>query len=409
MATESEVTFIRCPSCRSLIPASSARCRMCGVSLEGSGAKAEEPAKPQGRVRQQTSSIPAADVSVTDPKQAASAGKLEESDPLEELLKELENEEAEDESEEDLFDDEDDQDDFEEDDEDDIEESNSDDIKNKKVSDEADPLADFFEEDEEPSKKSKSTVKGKPRLYKGFAKRFVAKSKEDRVARKNVSKKENSIEKPMQPRVIQAESIKEDAAEVKKAEIVKVPELMNKVSEKIEPSTNGTSHETVKEVEVLALQEEKKPESNTGGWVRKATKEMSPIEVAKLVGGKADKTTVQGRLFGWFVNYAVPEGQAIELREGRFFISGSKLKPTDIVIADGSVSTPHALVIVSSQGGLIVQDLMSERGVFKRDTKDSAYKREHDPVALQHGDWIRFGDVEFTVAIIPHIGSVQPE
>ena len=56
MATDStELTFVRCPSCRSLVPAVSTRCRMCGAGLEGVAKPNQksvesEPAEPQGDV-----------------------------------------------------------------------------------------------------------------------------------------------------------------------------------------------------------------------------------------------------------------------------------------------------------------------------------------------------------------------
>jgi len=53
---ETELTFVRCPSCRSLVPAVATRCRMCGFQFEGSGentASKPEP-KEQNRVRQNT-------------------------------------------------------------------------------------------------------------------------------------------------------------------------------------------------------------------------------------------------------------------------------------------------------------------------------------------------------------------
>ena len=65
MASETnELTFVRCPSCRSLVPASAARCRICNNPLEG-GAKsggAPDAAKTAGRVRQRTISADAGEV-----------------------------------------------------------------------------------------------------------------------------------------------------------------------------------------------------------------------------------------------------------------------------------------------------------------------------------------------------------
>ena len=60
MSTDNtELTFVRCPACGSLVPAVSTRCKMCGASLdfdneiEGSSTTSSS----SGRVRQKTSSI----------------------------------------------------------------------------------------------------------------------------------------------------------------------------------------------------------------------------------------------------------------------------------------------------------------------------------------------------------------
>jgi hypothetical protein len=111
--------------------------------------------------------------------------------------------------------------------------------------------------------------------------------------------------------------------------------------------------------------------------------------------------SVAGRLFGWLVSYENPDGRAIELREGRYFVTGSRIRPSDLVIEDASVSTPHALMSVSSESGLRIQDLMSERGLFVRYSDGGPYKRDEGTVDLAHGDWVRFGDVEFLVVIVP--------
>jgi hypothetical protein len=108
-----------------------------------------------------------------------------------------------------------------------------------------------------------------------------------------------------------------------------------------------------------------------------------------------------GRLAGWFVSYENPDGRAIEVREGKFFVTGSSIKAADLVIEDASISTPHALMSVGSDGVFKVQDLMSERGLFVRSRDGGQYKREEGTVELKHGDWIRFGDVEFLVALVP--------
>ena len=55
MASEtSDLTFVRCPSCRSLVPASASRCRICNNPLDGLNKDEPDQSKAAGRVRQKT-------------------------------------------------------------------------------------------------------------------------------------------------------------------------------------------------------------------------------------------------------------------------------------------------------------------------------------------------------------------
>jgi hypothetical protein len=129
--------------------------------------------------------------------------------------------------------------------------------------------------------------------------------------------------------------------------------------------------------------------------------EPSPQAVASERGPKTGKMR-PGRLFGWFVSYENPDGRAIELREGKFFVTGSSIRPSDLILEDPSISTPHALMAVSADGGMVIQDLMSDRGIFVRPSSGGGYRREEGTARIEHGDWVRFGDVEFLVIIVPH-------
>lgn len=110
----------------------------------------------------------------------------------------------------------------------------------------------------------------------------------------------------------------------------------------------------------------------------------------------------EGVLVGWFVDYSRDsKGTAREIRTGRFFLSGEQLRPTDMVLKHESVSTPHCLVRASAQGGMHFQDLMSERGTFVRRLGESSFQRINEPFSVESGDSIRFGGVEVTVCLIP--------
>ena len=110
MASESsELTFVRCPSCRSLVPTSASRCRICNNPLDG-GAKASEsdPTKQGGRVRQKTISAsadelmrmdappppPVAPIAAQGQPSFGDDGDHEEVDPLADFLQEFEAEAA---------------------------------------------------------------------------------------------------------------------------------------------------------------------------------------------------------------------------------------------------------------------------------------------------------------------------
>ncbi len=132
--------------------------------------------------------------------------------------------------------------------------------------------------------------------------------------------------------------------------------------------------------------------------------ERNTQPVARAAEGTKRAEQQAGRLFGWLVNYSHPDGVATELREGKFFVTASSLKSSDLIVDDPSISTPHALVSVTVDLGLQVQDLMSDRGVFIRRRGDDSYRRESDVARVEHGDWLRFGDVEYLVSLIAHVG-----
>lgn len=107
-----------------------------------------------------------------------------------------------------------------------------------------------------------------------------------------------------------------------------------------------------------------------------------------------------GKLFGWLVSYSSQEGRAYELRESKFFMSGKALKANDFIIDNSSVSTPHAMVSVTRAGGFMIQDLMSDRGVFIRRKGQETYQKEDGIIKCLSGDWIRLGDVEYLLTIV---------
>ena len=114
-----------------------------------------------------------------------------------------------------------------------------------------------------------------------------------------------------------------------------------------------------------------------------------------------EEKTVPGRLVGWLVSFSSSKGSAYELRTGKFFVSKSSIKKSDFVINHSSVSTPHAMFNVTSVGSVQIQDLMSELGLFIKRRGNQHYRREEDVASLRHGDWIKFGEAEYLVSLLP--------
>ncbi len=409
MSTDStELTFVRCPSCRSLVPASQTRCRMCGASLEasGKGDEAEKQAVKSSRVKQRTMSVQQGDVaqaltqakeddyavgeaivedavatSVSEPVNHAPV-EAAPADPLGPYIEELSaGSEAPTHADDDL-------DDLEQDDYDFLD-------------DDASDLDDFMDQAEDESPKapekgangavnpevvepflrsSEPVVEPAPLPHKPevIAPVTPAQPAAPQVRVESGSRKQSlglsfgrgNTERRDEHKDGQKDGHREDRREERREEKVEA-------RERVEPRREHRH-------------EEKRPE---------------PVGAARSeVARPPQKTTaVGGRLYGWLVSYQTPDGVAVELREGKYFVSRTSLKTNDFVVNDDSVSTPHALINISVEKGFQVQDLMSERGVFIRRRQGDTYQKE-DMATVQHGDWVRFGDVEFLVSLVAHVG-----
>ena len=111
------------------------------------------------------------------------------------------------------------------------------------------------------------------------------------------------------------------------------------------------------------------------------------------------------QLIGWLLSFKKDScGSAVEIREGRFFVSSSKVRETDLVISDGSLSVPHCLMKADRGTGIQVQDLMSENGTYIRKEHSGEYEIVTSPTVAEHGDWLKFGDYEVMVCVVPSEG-----
>ncbi len=462
MASEpSDLTFVRCPSCRSLVPASAARCRICNNPLdalaqsEGGG----EAAKGTGRIRQRTVTAAPQDVisavvaAKTEKALAASAAPSvqgdDEFDPLGAYLQDLEGvdevvatapealqlnsaapaQRA------------DDDDDDEEDDPFDL---------------------DLFDEPvvEKPTSAAPEQRPVKqPAVHDPFDDEIAI----DPVAPKAVVAKEREAEvrphTPMpaaqrredqRPRGIEAqqgggqqkgggEARKNEAQPPQRSEPQRSepqrsepqrsePQRSERMQEQRQNRPAPTQQRAPEPPRAPEPQRPKRDERDERRQDHNRPAQQQPPEQrheqrheqGRRAGDPQQHATVSertqastgpktgkmrpGKLFGWLVSYESPDGRAIELREGKFFVTASSIKGTDLILEDPSISTPHALMSIS-EGGFLVQDLMSDHGVFVRHDERAEYQQEESLVRVSHGDWLRFGEVEFLVIIVPASSS----
>ena len=325
-ANGTEISFIRCPSCRSLVPALSTRCRMCGSVLDKDSAAAKNGAA-EG----------------VESKEAESS-----SDPLGDYLEPENYKEAQ---------------------------------ESGESTDSADPLDELDALlDELQEKKEAKRVDEKSASYS------QEKTRQRPVEKKAEVKEDFEKETP-----VKKASVKE--LEVEKPKVEKREESKNFVRE---------SHRPRGEKSKLSFSREKNKSKSRPEPRNKRVKSEELETTARISkGAKFQQAKFHSALFGWLVNYERNEGDSLEVRESKFFLTRSSLKKTDLRIDDESISTPHAMLTISSELGFQVQDLMSEQGVFIRRQGASEYELVDDIEVVENGDWLKFGKIEFLVSFLP--------
>ena len=442
MATDSsELTFVRCPSCRSLVPAVSTRCRMCGATLDsGAVAKSEDDKGPRtSRVRQRTTSTQSGDVgsALTRVREEMSGTDAREQGPVESMRGQQKSKHT-----------------MVTDAVPVMDEQQAESASVMEAPDtNNDPLGAYIEDfsSEQPESipvmdLTQNTEESEPMLggTNGVgrsdsvieippvdAQQLRARPTLDNVTPVTPAALEAALEQ--QARQIAATATPEsiEVAESKEAPRVIIESgnrrgraglSFGKRREQGAVEQNVATEKPNEPRQGVPMQSAPQSPSMpqpTGapilGVRRPAT--MPSAQNAPAANGGVSRASVvpvhsdavTGRLAGWLISYDNPDGSAIELREGRFFVSGRSLKGGDLVLEDPSVSTPHALIAVDGSGIVKIQDLMSEHGVWLRQRTQGAsesgdYVAAEDHIEVAHGDWIRFGEVEFLVSLIPYVG-----
>lgn len=363
MATDStELTFVRCHSCRSLVPAISTKCKMCGAALNSEEDLAQDSDEESGETNgkaelKETVDRIQSDIEAVqddlDSDEASAAGSEEEEidDPLGDYLDDLSDDDSDEvESEED-----------DSDDDDAREEKSAEEPHVNGHSREAEPEDSEDEDDAEEETPRVVRESGRP---KGRGLSFGKKGDASAPQEKKASQSEPKRERP----------------EPKQAQRPPEPKQAKPQPKQV-----------------------RKPHQQTEQPQRQEERAQSQERTERAP--KRRGADLEGRLFGWLVSYADAEGEAIELREGKFFVSGRPIRENDLVIEDDSVSAPHAIITVSASKGLLIQDLMSEEGVHVRRGPQGEFTQEEEVAEVHHGDWVRFGQVEFLVSLVAHVGQ----
>ena len=447
MASEpSDLTFVRCPSCRSLVPASAARCRICNNPLdalaqsEGGG----EAAKGTGRIRQRTVTAAPQDVisavvaAKTEQALAVSAAPSvqddDEFDPLGAYLQDLEGvdevvatapkalqpdrtapaQRAEDDDD----DEEDDPFDLDLFDEPVVEKPTSAVPEQRPVKQPAvhdpfddeitiDPVAPkaVVAKEREAEVRPHTPMPAAPRREEQRPRGVEAQQgggqqKGGGEARKNEARPPQRSEPQRSERMQEQRQNRPAPTQQRAPEPPRAPEPQR--PKRDERDERRQDHNRPAQQQPPEQRHEQRHEQG-----RRAGDPQQHATVSERTQASTGPKTGKmrpGKLFGWLVSYESPDGRAIELREGKFFVTASSIKGTDLILEDPSISTPHALMSIS-EGGFLVQDLMSDHGVFVRHDERAEYQQEESLVRVSHGDWLRFGEVEFLVIIVPASSS----
>lgn len=449
MASEtSDLTFVRCPTCRSLVPASASRCRICNATLEAGGKASGDSAVAAGRVRQKTVSASPEEVasmlSASNPQPAAPPppvkpvaplapaedpfGSNDDGfDPLGAYLQDLDSEPA----------------------QQPVEAKEEASAPADEIGGDLDDLDDFDLDifDEPPAEQPVEKVTARPEVEKALVPMEPTEPENDFFEPPFVDETPPPPAPPKQaappPRREEPRPPKQENRPNREAPPAQKPQNPQPLRPKMGPPRNEQRFQAPKQrddrppakqqppraaeerdqgrnrqpapapvkapPQQVAQRQQQRPPVRETQSVREAQppRDEAPSrheerENRRPHGGSGPKAgRIQpGRLFGWLVSFENPDGRAIELRGGRFFITGSNIRESDLILEDQSISTPHALMSITDRG-LMIQDLMSERGTFIRSSGSSQYRREEGIIDVAHGDWVRFGDVEFLVVIVP--------
>lgn len=388
MATDDgELTFIRCPSCSSLIPAVAARCRMCGHGLEEEVASAaDENGKSRIRHRKATNhSGVLKDFSLGDEPTYEAKSLRDEAladsrdDKRKSSIDEVFDVEQDAASSIDIAEgDSNSQDDF----------SESEAIAGAAFDDDGDgnPLDNILGKKGASNKVSEELNLENSNVVEKPKKKRKRKPRNKAFSNTNGSGDANSEIDDSLKSESQKGGLVDELTEQKKHVGKGIDENEGRNKVVVSPSTTAEESVVLSTTELGSEQE---------------TEVDREIDLGKVSKDNAIEPVSDLPLVGWLVNYNGNTCSTIEVREGRFFISAESVKGADLVIENMNLSVPHCLVRASTLEGLRIQDLMSDGGTFVKKQTDGEFRKIDDSTVVEHGDWLRAGDYEALVCLIP--------
>jgi hypothetical protein len=394
-ANEIELTFIRCPSCKSLMPSTANKCGMCGFDLmaEDDENQSCEPIK-KSRLRKKTFT--------------GSIDELENSDEsfmnrglvISEVSESLsqENQATDDH--------------FEPSVEEEIDTNIS--LETNEVT-----QRDKFQDSKfnESVRESRGLRFSEDLREKNSPTSDEVSDQETRGEGETIDSRENRTEvssqdgaepvkKKRKRRKKRKRSVEEDSGQEEgKSSVVRRVTPVNRISSSEKNQPMYTSSENIHSLEVKRkeeideksnqnLEEKQVQEINTKAFHQKNKVSVGESHMSRKI---EDATLV-----GWFVNYSTnAKGLSFEIRVGRQFVGRQSLRGDDLIIQDSAVSTPHCLLDVDGSTHVMLQDLMSEQGTYVKKNGNSEYERIDSSIQLEHGDRVKLGSYELVICLIP--------
>ncbi len=393
-SNEIELTFIRCPSCKSLMPSTANKCGMCGLNMTDEDFSSTEK-KP--RIRQRTTSDLSRGIESDEAQEEVSKAEPERqlSSQYKDLFEPESNEESKIEETKNKKPDFFPKVEFPEDQRYESEQSSEENDDDEDVA--GDDDEDFNSDNQNDGLNASRDDAAPKRKRRRRKKKRVPQADSDNLEPEKNEVKNSASEERVSSNWGSREEREDFKESEKKSE--NPPQKEDRVREA------SSSHIDVPEREVRNRESAIEKETSASSSNRDQDLKADVIEEAKASPVKNEnigrKMNESNKLLGWFVNYSTDSnGKYFEIRTGKKFIGRQELREHDLIIPDSAISTPHCLL--NAEGGKLgLQDLMSDQGTFVKAVGENEFRKIDSTVTLKHGDILKLGTYELIVCLIP--------